>query len=355
LAKEDLSIRELLKDSSFRSYCEGKARQDEIIKWDNWIEEDEKNRKKAKEAKSLIIGFSLDLNADVEIDDEWERLKTITIGDNSKNINKQVRTAGSFPWKNIFRIAAVLLVGAILGSVIYLSMPFSGEKGFFEGHEKVKTVRTETGENKTINFKNGTQIVLNSNTTLSYSQVQSDQNAIKISMDGQAYYISESKSKQSTFIVKTPDGLIKDIGTKFLVSTEEDFSRVVVQEGRVKIITRNHSNKSKGTNSGAGKMIEFNKSEVLLDKMVNASFYTSWATESIRFDETTLAEFAEFIRKRFEVNVKIQDSTISDVRIDGGIYFRSLEDLLESVSEVANVPLNQSKNGRIIYIGNKTR
>ena len=355
MAKQDLSIKELVNNSSFRSYCEGKASQNEIIKWDNWIEEDEKNRKKAKEAKSFIIGFSLDLTTDIEIDEEWERLKPMTIGDNSKNINKNVRTAGSFPWKKIFRVAAVLLVGAILGSVMYFSMLPSGEKEFFEGYEQVKTVTTKTGENKTINFKNGTQIVLNSNTTLSYSQAQSDRKPIKITMDGQAYYVSESKSEQPTFVVKTPDGLIKDIGTEFLVSTEEDFSRVVVQEGKVQIITRNHSKQSKRINSSSGKMIEFNGSEILLDKMVNPSFYTSWATESIRFNETTLKEFAEFIEKRFVVNVQIRDSTTLDIKIDGGIYFRSLEDLVESVSEVANVPLSQSKDGRTIYIGNKTR
>lgn len=348
------SVKDLVNNSSFRRVVKGIASNDEIRFWDSWIEDNEANREKARQAKKEIVG-KLFQHAEVpDIEGEWENLKKITV-EKPKNITDlKVRSNHNFNGRWKYYAAAIIILGAFIGISTYYYSPLESSSAHVEQIKKEKVIYAEAGEQKTISFSNGARIILNSNTTVKYSTEYSGNGSINVIVDGEAYFDTGNdggKSEGSIFEVNTPDGIIKDIGTKFLVSVENDRSIVVLQEGKVLIESEKKPSNREDVLLTSGNLAEIKDSKVVLKRAVNTTFHTSWATGALKFDKTSIQEFADFIEKEFNVTVQLSDSKISEVKIDGGIYFRSVEELVRAVSDVTEIPVYQSADRNTIYIG----
>nr|WP_286670472.1 FecR domain-containing protein [Fodinibius salsisoli] len=218
-----------------------------------------------------------------------------------------------------------------------------------------RTVKAGSGEQKTVKFSDGSKIVLNSNSSITYQVGLLHNQTVKVVLEGEAYFDAESDSsqKQPVFAVHTPDGIIRDIGTEFLVKVEENRSNVVLQEGKVEVNTKNKGPKDQKITMQKGEMLVFDKSSLISQTRVNATLYTSWATGYMEFSGTSIQEFAAFIEQRFEVDVRITNSEVASIALDGAVYFESLSGLVRTVSDVTNVRVYQSKDLQTVYIGNK--
>src|SRR5699024_12235724 len=88
---------------------------------------------------------------------------------------------------------------------------------------------------------------------------------IEVTLEGKAYFDAKSDAEQSypQFTIQTPDGIIRDIGTAFLVRVKENQSRVVVQEGKVDVQLKNKKKRDKNILIPKGEMLAFNEGAVL--------------------------------------------------------------------------------------------
>jgi len=335
---------------------QGTAEADEIREWDRWIEESAQNRENARLAMVEISGFEFDDPTQPDKEKEWKRLYNSTVGKSGfTSLKRYHGNSSSIQW--IYRVAAMLILGALVGMGIYMYSGNSNQSSTQIAQiTQQKTITAGSGEKKTIKFSNGSKIVLNSNSAVKYT-IADQEPTINVLLEGEAYFDAKGGENQTApvFNVETPDGVIKDIGTKFLVLVQRDRSQVVLQEGEVHVSTKNQADSTQSVSMKAGQMLEFNKSKILTKKNVNSSFYTSWATGSMRFDHTTIKEFAGFVAQRFDVNVKVVDPKLANIKIDGGVYYRSLEELVRSVSKVAGIPVYQSADRDTVYIGNKNQ
>jgi ferric-dicitrate binding protein FerR (iron transport regulator) len=337
----------------------GTASTRELNEWNRWIESKDQHRTKAREATSEIAGFAFNIQKQPDIEEEWNRLYKHTLGkkkeERKENANS-INSGSKLPLKWIYRVAAVLLLGAFVGFGAYM---YSGTDQITEVEQitQERTIQTSSGEQKTVKFSNGSKMVLNSNSSITYNVGILHSQTIKVVLEGEAYFDAESISsqKQPVFAVHTPDGTIRDIGTEFLVKVKKDRSSVVLQEGKVEVSTTNQSNEEEKIAVQKGEMLEFDKSSVLSKKKVNATFYTSWATRSMEFNRTSIREFADFVEQRFNVKVRIARSEVALITLDGAVHFESLAGLVRSVSGVTNVPVYQSKDRKTVYIGDKTK
>lgn len=355
MKKENYTVEELIHNPSFRRMAKGTADSDEIREWDRWIEASEQHREKARRAMVEIAGFEFDAPHQPDIDKEWKRLYDSTVGKSGfASFKTYSKNSSSLQW--IYRVAAMLILGALIGLGVYLYAGSNNRASTQVAQiTRQKTITTGSGEQKTIKFSNGSKIVLNSNSAVKYT-IAADRGAtIDVLLEGEAYFDAEGGAHQKApvFNVETPDGVVSDIGTKFLVLVQRDRSRVVLQEGEVYVSTKDQAAPNQRVSMKAGQMLEFNKSKILKKKNVNSTFYTSWATGFMRFNHTTIKEFAGFVEQRFDVNVEVVDSKLADIKIDGGVYYRSLEELVRSVTKVAGIPVYQSADRDTVYIGNK--
>ena len=349
------TVRALLHNQSFRRMVNGKASDEEIRRWNDWIERSEANRENARKAMGLIAGFQFSDSAErqVDVEEEWNRFYSNSIKKQESLVPKRRTRHTTLKW--VYRLAIILAIGMLMGIGYYAGFPLEESPTHLKKVTEKHTVTTKDGERKILNFSNGSRIVLNSNTRIIYSIVSEQEQSINVVIEGEAFFEAESGGKSDSgkyvFAINTPDGVIKDIGTEFLVAVKDDRSRVVLDEGGVQINRANQNDEDHPVTMQAGEMVEFNKSKVLRRKNVNSSFYTSWATGYIEFDNTRISEVADFIEKRYGVEVRILEQSMAEIKMDGGVYFKSLADLIRSVSKVADIRVYQSKNRDTIYIG----
>lgn len=357
MIKKDYTVPELVQNPSFQRMVKGLASFEEVENWNNWIEEKAENREKAKKAISEIVGFKFTEPLLPDLDQKLAKLYIKTSGLKRFTSQKRITNEQRLRW--VIRLAVVFLVMSLVGIGIYNYSEDSNVLTHLEQMTEAKKIATDSGEQKTLTFSNGAKVILNSNSTLTYSLGVTQNQIIDVVLEGEAWFEVENNDdnkNQPVFAVRTPDGVVRDIGTKFLVTVQAGQSRVVLQEGIVEIeqVQRwDHNQKHENgiVRLNKGEMLEFNRSEILNRKRVNSTFYTSWATGFMEFDQTGILDLADFIEQRFNVNVKINTTDTEGVRLDGAVYFRSLDELVRSVSEVTGIPVYRSENRDVVYIG----
>jgi ferric-dicitrate binding protein FerR (iron transport regulator) len=347
----DYTVHELMHNQSFRRMVKGEADADEINRWNHWIEADDEHRQTAKEAIAEITGFEFRGPEAPDMTAEWDRLGKATIHKNHTTSSKSHNRRNDFRW--LYRVAAILLLAGLMGAGIFMYAKnhhlISPAKQIAQG----KTVSTASNEQQTIAFADGSKITLNSHSTISYQSGALHHQSRKVQLRGEAYFSSSKGARE--FTVHTSNGTIRDIGTKFMVKVEKDHSEVVVQKGSVEIRTKEHKSDAQKITMKKGEMLSFDRTHVLSKKMVNPTFYTSWATGYMQFNQTSLQKFAGYVEKRFNVNVQITKPKLAHIKLDGSIYFKSLTDLIQSVSKVMMIPAHQSKDGKTVYLGKMNR
>lgn len=354
--KKNYSVDDLVQIASFRRMVYGTASPEEIDQWNSWVEEDDRNREKAREAAARIVGFEFSDPALPNIEKEWSRLYWSTVGA-QEPLSKKKKIDRESTLVPIFRAAAILLLITTVGLGVYLYHKSNQAKPSTEQVAKQQTISTGQGEQATLKFSNGSQIILNSNSMLTYPRNVLQNQTIKVTLRGEAFFHVDSNSlnKKPVFAVTTPDGTIRDIGTKFLVTVSKDHSRVVLQEGRVKVKTNDVKNSMKEFEVIKGELVEFSASDIVKKEFTNTTFYTSWATGFLQFDQTGIHQFSDYVERRFDVSVKVTDPKLENVTLEGAVYFKSLEGLVWSVSDVTGVPVYQSKDKKTVYIGNPSK
>ena len=95
----------------------------------------------------------------------------------------------------------------------------------------VITHETNFGETKTISLLDGSEVILNSKSTISFNESDWEENR-QLTLDGEAYF---KVKKGNTFTVNTNNGSVTVLGTQFNVNSTNDFFDVVCYEGKVSV------------------------------------------------------------------------------------------------------------------------
>ncbi len=91
---------------------------------------------------------------------------------------------------------------------------------------------TATGESRTLNLADGSQIQLNTDTAV---QIDLGQNERRVRLlRGEAWF-EVSADAARPFVIRSGDGWVKVVGTRFSVSREGDRTRVRVAQGKVQV------------------------------------------------------------------------------------------------------------------------
>lgn len=363
---KEFTVQNLIDNTSFKRLVKGIASSEEVEYWNTWIELDEKNRLKAKKATSEILGFEFKSLEVPDLEQQWEELRKKTVDEervkpirlSHSHIVSHTHGGNEATLKWIFRAAAVALIIAFAGVGGYYFYDEEESVTHLQQLIQEKTISTDEGEQKTLTFSNGSRIVLNSNSKVTYRLGVFDEQTIDITLEGEAWFDVESgvSGKQPALAVRTPDGIIRDIGTEFLVSIQRNQSRVVIQEGIVEVEPVNKQfeeslNKNDSFRIEQGEMVEFNRENIVKRELVNPTLFTSWATGYMELDKTGLQEFANYVENRFGVKVVLNDSELENITLNGTVYFRSLDELVRSVSEVTGIPAYRSADTNQVFIG----
>tara|TARA_R110002049_G_scaffold10507_10_gene51714 strand:+ start:5179 stop:6111 length:933 start_codon:yes stop_codon:yes gene_type:complete len=200
-------------------------------------------------------------------------------------------------------------------------------------------IETGIGENKTIALLDGSEVILNSKSKITYDKDDWENNRV-LTLDGEAYFKVE---KGNTFTVKTANGFVTVLGTQFNVNSTNDFFDVVCYEGKVSVNTTTSEHVLLPTNSLRkinGDPTELSKTQLIKPTWVSGE--STFKSVPIKYVISALED---------QYNLSFNSESIDDsIIFTGSFPHNNIDVALKTVFETMNIKYSE-KEERNIKLG----
>lgn len=353
---DNQDIISLLADESFQRWLAGTASEAESKQWQKWLNAAPARRETWAEAKTLWQAAQFQPAALPQVEIELQKLQqrlelsqanTIVARRSPVQGLKFARETGlRFSWKSL---GAFAMAAAVLFAVFWRA-----EIANLLNHEETQqTAFTEYGQRKQFQLPDGSLVVLNAHSTLRFSSDWGKASERSVMLHGEAYFEVVPRMRQNSteplaFVVRTGDGEIRVVGTKFVVYERNFGTRVVVEEGSVKVNPVNA--KAAQTLLAAGQLSEFRRGDTsVVTQSAGSGFHTTWWREDWQLEGTTFAEVIRRLEETYNVRVEVQDEALLQRKLSGAVENRDLEILIAALAKALRVDV--SREGSVIKFG----
>ena len=288
--------------------------EDELTEVLDWIEASEANQKKYNELKKLWVITGLNkVNAS-------DSRKFFTPSD-------QVGTIKTPFTQQVLKYAAIVVLAFITGAFSFFLLNKGNTPQLANLYNEI---HVPNGEKSMITLYDGTEVWLNSGTTLKYPVVFNKRER-NVFINGEAYF-DVVNDKKKPFYVNAGKMRVKVLGTRFNVYAyqEENILHTTLEEGLVDISIAG-SKKSIKLKPGQQMSYLTATREYELTK-VDTELFTSWKENRLRFENAELAEILKKMERWYDVKVNIDENVDISSRYTITIKTESLREILDVLS-----------------------
>ena len=314
-------------------YFEGNITDAEIKELSDWIKNDRRLQNWWEEEFSKS---SADINP-VLRDKLFARIKEETQGEGKIQGEEKPNTIRMNPWK---WAAAIVLPICIAFFTYYLidSSPTAGAPF---------VVKANKGDKATIELPDGTNVVLNSASQLSYLN-NFGEKVRRVQLNGEAYF-KVAHDEKHAFIVQIGDLEVKVLGTSFNVSAYEDAKdvTVVLLEGKVGVYAQQTSHIMK-----PGDKIEYNKvTHKITTAQVHPDDYIEWTKGNIYFEKESLENIMKTLSRIYDVEIRFDSNKLPNEYFTGTIPGGGIQNALNIL--MLTSPFYYEMDGSVIVLKEK--
>jgi ferric-dicitrate binding protein FerR (iron transport regulator) len=246
--------------------------------------------------------------------------------------------------KKYLRIAASILVPLLCVGLGYF---YSGSKPV-QGGNKMK-VQVETGQKAKMQLPDGTDVWLNSASSLTYDDTYNRKKRV-VYLQGEAYF-EVSKDKVRPFIVKANNIFVEALGTSFDVKAypDDNYIAATLIEGSIRVNSPFQSEILE-----PNEKLIFSKNDGLFVRSVlpDAEKNTSWINNQLAFEQERLEDIAKTLERMYNVQIRFASDELKNIHFSGTANNNNIESVLQLISFVS--PVSYSKeNDTTIIIHNK--
>lgn len=263
----------------------------------------------------------------------FARVKEQTVG-TSKGLRGNLRI-------NLWKWAAVICLPLCIAFFAYYLIDASRTPG------TPFVVNAGKGDKATIELPDGTTVVLNSASRLSYLN-DYGRKTRRVRLDGEAYF-KVARDEARTFIVQAGDLEVKVLGTSFNVSAYEDDEEVIVVllEGKVGVYTPQASRIMQ-----PGEKLEYNKlSHRLSTAKVNSDDYVQWTKGNFYFEKESMADIMKALSRIYNVEIRIESDRLLREHFTGTIPGSGIQNALSILMLAAD--FTYEMDGTVIVVKEK--
>ncbi|QGY47181.1 DUF4974 domain-containing protein [Maribellus comscasis] len=244
---------------------------------------------------------------------------------NWKYINSQINSPfRKIIHSNLLRYAAVFIVAVTIGIVVANLAPNANKVAF-------NKIEMDWGQMGKITLEDGTQVWLNAGTTLEYPTTFASSDRI-VELDGEAQF-KVVHNTDVPFEVYTKSGIIKVYGTTFNVAAYDEDSEMVVTLIEGKVSVENTNGDLLAALSPSEQLHIDKKTGKLRLQKVNTEFYSNWIEGKLLLDETKLSDLIKILKRWYNIDIKLLNEDIGDIKISGTISKNKPLDLFLKVLE----------------------
>jgi ferric-dicitrate binding protein FerR (iron transport regulator) len=198
------------------------------------------------------------------------------------------------------------------------------------------TIETNFGEQKTVALLDGSEVILNSKSTLIYNE-DSWKNNRTLRLNGEAYF---KVKKGSTFTVVTDNGDVQVLGTQFNVNSVSDLFEVVCFEGKVSVRTNNEEHILLPSNSV--RRINGNA----IEKWSIGDANPSWIDGESSFRSVPLKYVISALESQYSIDIN-SDAIDDNVIYTGSFTHKNLNTALMTVFKSLQIQYVEKEKGNI--------
>jgi ferric-dicitrate binding protein FerR (iron transport regulator) len=204
---------------------------------------------------------------------------------------------------------------------------------YFFLNNTTKPFQTDFGKQVAIILPDGSQVTLNSKTTLHYDKDNFINNRT-LKLDGEAYF---KVTKGSPFKVITNEGIVEVLGTQFNIDTNDDFFEVKCFSGKVKV-TNDQKVEHILTKGNAHRTYDHMVTNWDFDP-TNAS----WISGENTFTNTPLLQVIDALEDQYEIEIK-NSETFKDEYFTGRFSNTNRDLALKTVFEAMDIAYELKNN-----------
>ena len=314
-------------------YFDGNITDAEIKKLSDWIKNDRHLQNWWEEEFSKSdAGINPVLR-----DKLFARIKEQTQGKEETQGKENPRTIRMNPWK----WAAAIVLPICIAFFTYYLVDSSQTVG------APFIVKADKGDKATIELPDGTNVVLNSASQLSYLN-NFGENGRRVQLNGEAYFKVAHDEKRA-FIVQVGDLEVKVLGTSFNVSAYEDAKdvTVVLLEGKVGVYAQKISHIMK-----PGDKIEYNKAtHKITATQVHPTDYIEWTKGNMYFEKESLENIMKTLSRIYDVEIRFDSNKLPNEYFTGTIPGGGIQNALNIL--MLTSPFYYEMDGSVIVLKEK--
>jgi ferric-dicitrate binding protein FerR (iron transport regulator) len=243
-------------------------------------------------------------------------------------------------WKKYARIAAAILLPFFFACLGY----YYSENKFYQSTDKM-LVHVERGQKADLQLPDGTQIWLNSATSLTYDKTYNQKDRV-IYLQGEAYF-EVKKDKTKPFIVKADEISVEAIGTSFNVKAypEDDYITTTLIEGSVRV-----GNFSSSSLLAPNEKLVFSRADRQFAKklLLDAEKHASWRNNQLAFEQERLEDIAKVLERMYNIRIKFASENLKNIRFSGKVKNNNLESILQLIAFVSPIHYSMDKDSTVI-------
>lgn len=221
-------------------------------------------------------------------------------------------------------IAAAVLV-LLAGSVV-LTVRMAGDR----------QLQTAYGQIAQRQLPDGTDVVMDANSRLSYPTRWKDGADREVWISGEAFFHVTKTPEKSRFIVHTDHFDIIVTGTRFNVVNRHGDENILLQEGSV--ILREKDGKQMDLKPGD--FVRFHASGIERSD-VKTDSVMAWKDQKIVFNRTPLRELVTIVNDHYGVNLQLENASLGDSTITAILPNNNLDVLLQSLEATSEFDIRR--------------
>jgi transmembrane sensor len=324
----------------FERYIQNRASEDEIKRLSSWIRN---NQEISLWLEQQILASSSTLDNEVkmrmlrniesEINLEPEEDSTLYAQSKIRlQFNKWLRVAAMF----------ILPVLTAAGMYFYMSRQSSSTAPL--------VIAVERGQKANITLPDGSKVWLNSQSKLTYSD-NFNVKKRELQLNGEAYF-EVAHNPNKPFIVHSNDIAVEALGTAFGIKAynEDNLISSILMRGKVRVTTPD------------GEAILMPNDRLMYDKtthqkttgtVTNATDFTGWIHNELRFENESLGEIAKTIQRIYNVEIIFASEKLRNQRYTGTVNNNSLESVLNIITLTSPISFEIDKQQVKLYENKK--
>ena len=325
------TIEDLVTDEYFIQWVKNPTDESNAY-WNAWLSKNPGKEPLLKEARQIVsmMNFKETQAPEGKFLEIWEKIsdaadgKIFDISDGAAESKR--RHIGIW-----YKIAAAFLVATAAIAYVLVSRP------------NTIMVQTAFGESRALFLPDSTKVTLNANSTLRYTSDFNDKNR-EVWLDGEAFFAVVHKKDNQNFRVHTGELQVEVLGTRFNVNTRRGRSKVVLEEGKVKLDIPDGDKRSELIME-PGELVEVSKETKQVEKKkVEVSNYSSWRMNKLVFVATPLEEIAQLLEDNYGFKVRFKDEALKTQQFTGSADVDDLRELVDKLNKVFDMNIQQEGN-----------